>query len=102
MWGLGFGVLGLGFGVWCLGWGGGGSGLGPGAECSFGLMLGLLWVLRTQLFVAMVGVEFRVLVEGCSLNYHNNNTIVFTIDPYHGNINYIPQQEPRIGLGLEP
>ena len=28
-----------------------------------------------------------VLVEGCSLSYHNKETILLTIDPYCGNIN---------------
>ena len=31
---------------------------------------------------------FWVLVKGFNVSYHNKETIVFTKDPYHGNLKY--------------
>ena len=35
-------------------------------------------------------MKHRVLVKGFTLGCHNKETISFTIDPYHGNLNYVP------------
>ena len=37
------------------------------------------------------GLGFRVLVEGFNLSCHNQETILFTIDPYYGNLNLNPR-----------
>ena len=29
-------------------------------------------------------------VNGFNLSYHNKETILITIDPYYGNLNYVP------------
>ena len=39
-----------------------------------------------------------VLVKGFNLNYHNKETVLFTIDPHYDNLNQTPQPEPRIQL----
>ena len=31
-----------------------------------------------------------LLLKAFYLSYHNKETILFTIDPYYGNLNYIP------------
>ena len=31
-----------------------------------------------------------------NLSYHNSETILFTIHPYYGNLNWVPYQQPRI------
>ena len=30
------------------------------------------------------------------LSYHNSKTVLFTLHPYYGNLNEVPQQQPRI------
>ena len=58
-------------------------------------------------WVLVKGSNLNYHVKGSNLNYHNKETILFTIDPYYGDLNYIPQQEPSLGgrfrgsLGVE-
>ena len=52
-------------------------------------------IIREAEFVGLVGLDPSaalswLLVEGFSLSYHHQQPILFTIDPYHGNLNYIP------------
>ena len=38
-----------------------------------------------------------VLVQGFNVSYHNEETILFTIDPYYGNLTSIPNKNPVLG-----
>ena len=44
---------------------------------------------------------YRVLVNGCKYSYLNKETVSFTVDPYDGNLNKLPQQEPSLGFGVQ-
>ena len=41
-----------------------------------------------------------VLVRGFNFSYHNKETIVFSIDPYYGNLSKILYQEPSSLLSV--
>ena len=45
---------------------------------------------RLQATLLWRGLITWVLVKGFHLSYHKKETVLFTIDPYYGNLNYIP------------
>ena len=49
-----------------------------------------------------VGSSTWVAVKELKLSYHNPKTMVFTIYPCYGNLNYVPQQQPCNWSGKEP